>query len=506
MDGFFSFNKKKSTEAETEAELIYKEESIQRIKAHFKAFFHQSGILSETTRDAFIDNEDGFNYLIDTPLPESFAIVVCSILPPPKGIPQVFYNQRKKKLMAKKGNFKTYEVLPDIINDEHGSLFEQAQRINPELVEHLPISIIVLANPIKLSSIPNNHCQRLDKERYFYIDGIYIVEESKLDNLMTALILSKPIFKHPTTSPSQKKAPLSKPVPSLKKPSSKTQINTQDTKQAKSSTQTPNVEISPPSVPITENTYSLSEAEENELIRRIFPHLKAYITFMLTLYFLLRPQKLEKIGLFSLCFFRTTYGKNQSYQAGRMFSLAIQEEAVYRTYCLLHEKFSYCGMKIYARWNYPDESLRTAYPSKRPDIIFSVPPNLVYVIAVKSLVSTKDKTVKIFYDTAVETLRYRKGNRGKQNFIIDPIYESNKRANWLLKEHSTLVPNEPIQIIVFAEPIDLKLHPKTPTESFAKRKTFIHHNNVYIVKENKLVSLIRFLTPKDTPRNPPKNS
>jgi hypothetical protein len=388
----------------SEEEFIYKQESIERIKAHLTTIFHSSGILSESQTDSLIDTKEGF--FIDVSLSQSLLVTVCSVLPSPKGLIQVSYHQKRQKLMAKKGKLKPYEIKPNVIN-QHGDLLEQIQKTHPKLAKNLPISLIVLAKPIKLSSIPDTHCQRLGNEDYFYINGIYVVEESKLDNLMTALILSKPTSEHPTTSPSPKKTPLSKPVRPLTKPSSSSKTKTPKKNLQKGKkpeqllAQPDNADTVSTSNHIAETTHLLSEAEQDELIRQRFPHIIQYITIssiFSRFFFTKRPQN---ISLFALYYLRTPYSQTQLKKTGAILSLGIREEAEYRLSSLLLEKMSRPGMNLYTHFSQTDE----LDEAEMPDIILYIPPDRVFIISVKSLVSTKNEPVKVFYDPAVDTLR-----------------------------------------------------------------------------------------------------
>jgi hypothetical protein len=234
----------------------------------------------------------------------------------------------------------------------------------------------------------------------------------------------------------------------------------------------------------------LSEAEQNQLIAQRFPQTLAYLDAIWLLLICLHNIGTSHSFFFSGFWHR--YCINNFSDLSTIMSSAIQEDAEYRMAQRLVEKLSRPGMTFYSNL---DDSKVNSESIQHGEMILHLPPDRVFVIFVKNLISTKDKSVKVFYDAAIESLRYRKGNRGKKNFSTDPILNAQQRSQWLLEHEPELIPHPPIPIVVFSDHVILKHHSKTPLQLYGKRE-FILHQGVYVVEEKKLPSLIMMLTPK----------
>lgn len=206
------------------------------------------------------------------------------------------------------------------------------------------------------------------------------------------------------------------------------------------------------------------------------------------------------LGLMTFSFFYLllTHSTNRlTIQAGRKYSFAIRQEAEDRICELIYKKFQRPGMRLFA---IQDNNYAPPELSRTVELILHLPPDRVFLISIRSLVSLKKERIKIYYNNNADDFRFVKGKAKNQKFDVDPIQSSHERANWLTEHHPELIPRYPIEIVVFANPksdplLEVCHRPDTPLQ-VQGRHQFIFHKGVYVIEETDLITLIMRLTPK----------
>lgn len=119
------------------------------------------------------------------------------------------------------------------------------------------------------------------------------------------------------------------------------------------------------------------------------------------------------------------------------------------------------------------------------DILLITPSAKNFAISVKSLEGEK---VKVFFDSKLQTLRYRKGRGSKKTFESEPTSVLQEQVEWVLA-NKNLIRQQPAKLVVFRSPAVIDVHKDSPTIMVGNR-SFLYFNNAFVVMESDLTALI----------------
>ncbi len=128
-----------------------------------------------------------------------------------------------------------------------------------------------------------------------------------------------------------------------------------------------------------------------------------------------------------------------------------------------------------------------------------------FAISVKSKRGDK---IKVFYDRDHQAIRFST-KKGKDQFIRDIVQELNEQVDWLLDNRPKFFskkkkqPKMPWKIVVVCSapsypvehPVKVAVFPDSPKEVIGGLE-FLKHEGVYVVEEEKLLSLLQALRKK----------
>jgi hypothetical protein len=144
-----------------------------------------------------------------------------------------------------------------------------------------------------------------------------------------------------------------------------------------------------------------------------------------------------------------------------------------------------------------DEKL--LYANDGLDCLLSLDSGLDFAISIRAIIKPKKGQTRVFFHSTKKQMVYRKFKEGIRIFRGDPIQILKDKTRYISQNNPELFKGTLIQVLVFAESSNLEVYDNSPVEILDGRK-YLYWDNVYIVDEASVISLIESLEKKYTQR------